>query len=182
MTRQYHSESINPRQVAIELIAAFVAATLALLAVISFRGVTILVIRWYLLALGAFAILALYRVIAGSSPLRGRSAFDRALEPTTLDTDRPERLQDIERHVYLAHIDSSEFHYRLAPLLREIASYRLASHRSVPAEQVPTAARALLDRHIYDLLWPGEDKPTDRREAGIKVNDVKAILQAVEEL
>lgn len=182
MTQQYSYEDINLRGLMIGLIAASVAATLGLIAALSFHAVTIIAIRWYLLALGAFAIIALYRVIARTYPIRGRSAFDRALESEKITPDRPERLQDLERQVYLAHIDSSEFHYRLVPRLREIASYRLASRRSVALERAPVAARALLGDQVYDLLWPVEDKSIDRRGPGVAVGELQAMLRAIEEL
>ncbi len=182
MTQQYGPENINVRGLIIGLIAASVAATLALIGVLSFLGMTIIAIRWYLLALGAFAVIALYHVIARTYPRRRRSAFDRALEPVTVEHERPERLQALERQVYLAHIDSSEFYYRLAPLLRDIASYRLTSRRNVPAERVPAAARALLGAQIYELLWTVEDTSIDRRGPGIDMGELQAILQAVEEL
>lgn len=181
MTR-YYWPGVRMRGLVIGFIAAAVAATLALIAALALHAVTTVAIRWYLLALGVFAIIALYRVIAGSYPVHGRSAIDSALENEPIVPDRPERLQDLERQVYLAHVDASEFHYRLAPLLRELVSYRLASHRSVPSEGIPAAARTLLGADIYDLLWPGKDKPVDRRGPGIDVRRLQAIVRAVEEL
>lgn len=184
MTRPLTYDDRNVRSTAAGLLVASVAATLALTAIVSLRpAAATAALQWYPLALGVFAIVGIYRIIAGAYPTRSRTAFDRAVDRERhVSPERPERLEALEGYVRVAQIDSAGFRMRLLPVLRATASYRLASRRRITVDTQPAAARHALTPDIYDELWGPDNDVRDRRGPGANLSQLTALLHALEEL
>jgi len=54
-----------------------------------------------------------------------------------------------------------DLHYRLRPLVREIAAARLARHHGVELESQPERAHTLVGRRTWELVRPEREPPDD---------------------
>lgn len=119
----------------------------------------------YELTLAAIAVGALVSSFRSFEPQLGmRSPFER-------DPERPEEpqpiaeLDRIDRLVVLGGANEFDLHYRLRPLLRQIATERLHDLYGIDLDREPERARPLLgdelwavvrsDREVGRRSWPG---------------------------
>ena len=139
-----------------------------------------LVLRWYLLFVGAIGVIVAIRVIAARYPVLWRSSADRAKDQPTLD-ELPQRLRAINRLVTRAGWDAAGFELELRPILRAIAAQRLLTYRTIDIDKDPAAARAILGERVWTLLTPANLEMA-RRAKGIDPDDVRAAVEKLEEL
>ena len=106
----------------------------------------------YELAAGGVAILALIRQFRLLEPYRSRrSPFERASEEPEPSGAIPD-LDRIDRLVVLGSANSFDLHYRLRPLLRELASARLHAQHGVDLDRDPRRARRLLGDELWEVV------------------------------
>jgi hypothetical protein len=105
-----------------------------------------------------------------------------ALDAPAETPERPPELARVEREVALGVGNSFYEHYRLRPLLREIASQRLESRFAVDLDAARGDARAALPEHAWELLDPERKPPRDRHAAGMEIERLHAIVDALERL
>lgn len=139
-----------------------------------------LVLDAYLLFVGALALLILVRVTSVALPRTGRSLFADALREVPVATARPAELETLERRLLLATETAFEVHYRLRPLLREIAAHRLASHRGIDLDGDPDAARDALGPEAWELVRPDREPPAERLGPGHPLSRIRAAIEALE--
>jgi hypothetical protein len=77
---------------------------------------------------------------------------------------------------------SFDFHYRLRPRLREIASARLSSRRGILLDASPDAARSALGDETWELLRADRPAPEDRRAPGLATTELRAVVDSLEAL
>jgi hypothetical protein len=163
--------------------AGAVFATLVLFAALAFRPVGAAVaLDGYVLLLGGVVLLALVRVTTETDPDALRSPYEQALEPPADSRERPPELARVEREVALGVANSFYEHYRLRPLLREIAAQRLESRLAVDLDAPRREAREALPEHAWELLHAERDPPRDRHASGMPVERLRAIVDALERL
>jgi hypothetical protein len=127
-----------------------------------------------MLAIGLGAALGRLRRLVPRRP----SAFDAAFTSISLTPARPTSLARIERAVTLATGTAFDVHFRLRPVLRDVAN-GLLLRRGVDRDRSPERARALLRPETWELVRPDLLPPDDRTAPGIPIT---AIEQAVEDL
>jgi hypothetical protein len=108
----------------------------------------------YVLFLGAVAVGAL----VGSFRTLEPEAWQRS--PFERDPEKPERppplaeLERIDRLVVLGAANEFDLHYRLRPLLRQLAGDRLYGRHGVELDRHPERARQLLGDELWELVRP----------------------------
>jgi len=148
----------------LRLIAAAAGAAIALLFPVE-RG---LVVRVFLLVAGGLALEALVRALAVAEPLRRRERRSRGRR------ERPEDLARLEDQVALAAANAADLHYRLRPVLREIAEERAAARGIVLDER--TAGEA------WELVRPDREPPREGAARGLPLAQLARVVDAVEQV
>ncbi|MEX2211106.1 MAG: hypothetical protein WD689_05015 [Gaiellaceae bacterium] len=160
-------------------IGASIAATIAAVVRADDRA---LVFDVYLLFVGGLVLLVLVQATATALPRSGRSRLERALRPQSRPAARPEDLASLERRLTFATETAFEVHYRLRPVLRQIAQYRLSSHRGIELDDDPEEAREVLGPSAWELVRPDREPPADRLGPGHPLPDLRAAVDALERI
>jgi hypothetical protein len=92
---------------------------------------------------------------------------------------RPEQLARVERIASLSSASTFDVHYRLRPLVRNIAQARLA-RRGVDLELQPDAARAIVGDRVWELIRPDIEPPPDRHARGLDRDELRQLVEALE--
>lgn len=163
------------------MVAAAVTATiwagLVVLAAPSWAATVAHVWLAVVLALGLAA--ALERILRAVP--RRPSSFDAAFAATPTTAARPASLARVERSVALATGTAFDVHYRLRPLVREIAS-GLLLRRGVELERRPERARELLGPAVWELVRPDRPAPDDRASPGLEIASIERAVDDLERL
>jgi hypothetical protein len=160
-----------------------IVATLLLFGVLAFRPVSAeLALDAYVLLLGAIALFALVGATTESHPDANRSPYEQALETPQPSAERPRELSRVEREVSLAVASSFYEHFRLRPLLRELAGQRLENRFASELDTPRREARESLPEDAWQLMDPERPPPRDRHASGIEVARLRAIVDALEKL
>ncbi len=88
----------------------------------------------------------------------------------------------LEREVYLSLGSSFYLHHRMRPVLREIAAHRMLTKHGVDLDGKPEAAAALLGEPAWSWLRPDRSEPRDRWATGPQVDELHAVVDAVERI
>jgi hypothetical protein len=130
----------------------------------------------YLLFVGALGLLVAGRLAVPPRPERGRRRRRRRRS-----RDVPEDLARLEGQVSLASASAFDLHFRLRPLLRELAASRLA-RRGIDLDAEPGAAQSLLGEEAWELVRADRPEPTDRRAPGFPPARLDAVVTAIERI
>ena len=161
---------------------AFLGAVGALIAAGVRPGDRGLVLDAYLLFAGGLALLVLVHLTRTVLPTAGRSRFERVLRAPPRPRPRPDALGSLARRVLLATETAFEVPYRLRPLLREIAAYRLSARRGIDLDADPEAARDALGAEAWELVRPDRPVPPDRLGPGLRLSDLRAAVHSLERI
>jgi hypothetical protein len=125
-----------------------------------------LLVEVYELLLGAIAVGMLVSSFRTLEPQAWvRSPFDR--EPEKPDAPPPiAELDRIDRLVVLGAANEFDLHYRLRPLLRQLAADRLYARHAFDLDREPERAQSLLGDELWDLVR-ADRKPGKRTGVGI---------------
>ncbi len=141
--------------------AVLLATTILLVLVVLVPSRRSLFIGIYELVLAAIAIGTLVRSFRMFEPQAWmRSPFER-------DPERPEQQQPIaeldriDRLVVLGAANEFDLHYRLRPVLRQVAVERLHGLRGIDLDGDPERAKRLLGDELWELVRP--DRKVGRR-------------------
>jgi hypothetical protein len=93
---------------------------------------------------------------------------------------RPAGLEQAERIVVLAAVNSFDLHLRLRPRLQAIAEHRLASRRGLRLDS--REAREALGEELWELLRPERPSPDDRFAPGLPLAGQRAALDRIEKI
>lgn len=178
-----HSETTNPVRRTLTLSAVAVAvATVALILV----GLTVpfhlaAAVRWYCVALGSIASVALLRLTFTRFPVMWQTEpWPAALSARPL-REEPSRPRLIRRAVARAAWDPVGSRSQLSPILRGIAAQRLATYRRIALDQQPGAARAVLGDRTWALLTfdASTDAPGDAASELSGLHTAVEVLEAL---
>jgi hypothetical protein len=133
----------------------------------------------YLLVLGAIAVFAAVLITREAFPLDRGSALAAALKREPRAPLRPHELERLEREVTLGTSSAFDLHYRLRPILREVAEQRVADRHGLRLDRGGGEVEAALGEELWELVRP-DRKPPERRWAG--GIDEEAVRRAVERL
>jgi hypothetical protein len=157
-------------------------ATVALLVLRSvFPGRQALELDVYVLFVGALAILTAVLAAQRALPVSTSSAIAEALEREPVEVRRPPDLERTERLVTMAASTSFDLHYRLRPILREVAEQRLNDRRGMRLDDDPEAENAL-GRELWEIVRPDREPPGKRFAPGLEPDALCAAIARLEDL
>jgi hypothetical protein len=135
----------------------------------------------YVLALGGLALLAVSSALGRVAPREDESLLEEALEPEPPEEARIAGLERLEREVALAASREFDLHYRLRPVLREIAAARL-ERRGARLDSDGPRARELLGDELWSLTEPDREPPSNRQAPGIGFEELERTVERLERL
>jgi len=165
--------------------SALVALALVALAFVSFifPGRRHIALDVFVLFVGALGLFAAVRVTRGASPdVHVASLTDELDDPLDVLPQRPAELERLEREVYLSVGSSFYLHHRLRPILREVAANRLLLRHGCDLDKRPEEAHALLGDTAWEWLRPERPEPRDRWAPGPPLEELTAVVDAVERI
>ena len=149
------------------------------LALVFLPGRRELALDLFLLLIAAGAILALVRALSAVAP---RAPVRRyGLRPAR-STQRLAELDRTERAVLLSASTTFDTHYRLRPILREIAAQRLATRRGLSLDSDLEESRALVGETTWELVRPDREPPELRFAPGITAPQLREVVAVLERI
>ncbi|HYX89390.1 MAG TPA: hypothetical protein VE753_08475 [Gaiellaceae bacterium] len=136
----------------------------------------------YLLVLGAIAVFAAALATRDAFPLDRGSALAAALEREPRGALRPHELERVEREVTLGTSTAFDLHYRLRPILRDVAEQRLADRRGLRLDRGGREVEAALGGELWGLVRPDRAPPEKRWAPGIGEDAVRRAVERLESL
>ena len=133
----------------------------------------------YVLVVGALAVLAAVLAAQREIPVSTTSAVAEALEREPPEALRPPDLERTERLVTLATTTAFDLHYRLRPILREVAEQRLADRRGIRLDDDPEAEDAL-GPELWEIVRPDREPPGKRFAPGFEPDSLRAAVARLE--
>jgi hypothetical protein len=156
------------------------ASVVLLVALLALPGRAEVAVHVYTLALAAFGLAHLLRVLRGSLPPQRPSVVDAALRPRRHALARIPELDRIEREVTLGLATAFDLHFRLRPTLRRIASELLRSRRGIDLDREPAAARRVLGDETWELVRPDREPPDERFGPGLDLPRLRTVVASLE--
>jgi hypothetical protein len=135
----------------------------------------------YVLALGGLAILVLVSWLREIVPSKGQSELEDALGHRPAQPPRIAELDRLEREIYMGAARSFDLHYRLRPVIREIAGGKL-ERRGLSLDSGSDTVRGLLGDELWELVRPDREAPWDRQSAGAGVDEIRRTVERLERL
>ncbi|MBA2359302.1 MAG: hypothetical protein H0V84_12850 [Actinobacteria bacterium] len=134
----------------------------------------------WVLAFGAVGLATLVDATRSALPGPDRSPLDpSASTPEPAPLQVPE-LARVERIVALAQESAFDVHYRLRPLLREIAEHRLSTRRGIDLDTGADEAREALGESLWELVRPERERPSYHFASGLSLPELRATVEALE--
>jgi hypothetical protein len=135
------------------------------------------------LVAGATVVLAAVLAVQDAFPTAGTSALAAALKRRRApDPQRPPDLVAIERLVILAVATAFDLHYRLRPLLREIAAQRLADNRGLRLDAGGPRIERSLGEGLWELVRHDRPGPESRFGPGVRPQDLRRAIERLESI
>jgi len=159
-------------------IAAAIAAAASLLFGIDRTDI---VLDAYLVFVAGLLALATTRIVSGvfPSPL---GVVPRTLARTPRRYARPDSLRVTEDVVALAQADHFDLHFRLRPLLADIATAGLSARTGIDLQAAPERAEAELSRETWAIVRPDRPRPEGKGIRGIDNGSLSAVVAELERI
>jgi len=140
-----------------------------------------LVLLAYVLFVSAVALLVLAGRLRAALP--PATPFEELLAAAPWRVQPVGQLESIRQGLAAASWSRGELHYRLAPMIREIAAARLSRRHGVDLDRQPERARALIgDGRVWELAGPRRGPPENRRAGGWSRRELEELLDELEEI
>lgn len=135
----------------------------------------------YVLVLGGFALLVMSSALGQIAPREDESLLEEALHPEPPAEVRIAELERLGREVALATSREFDLHYRLRPVLRQIAAARL-ERRGATLDSDSPRARELLGDELWSLTEADREPPSNRQARGIGLEELERTVERLERL
>jgi len=136
----------------------------------------------FVLVAGAFAVLTAVLATRQAFPPAEGSALAEALEREEREPDRPPDLERTERLLTLASTTAFDLHYRLRPVLREIAEQRLADRRGLRLDTGGPKVEQALGHELWEIVRPDRVAPHRRFEPGASPETLASAVEHLESI
>lgn len=140
-----------------------------------------LVLDVYVLTLGGIALLAVSSALGDVAPREDESLLEEEMKPEPQEPGRIPELDRLEREVALAASRDFDLHFRLRPVLREIAQSRL-ERRGVQLDSESPRVRELLGDELWELTAADREPPAYRQAPGLPLEDLERTVVRLERL
>ena len=148
------------------------------LALIFLPGRRGLAVDLFMLLIASGAVVALVRALSAVAP---RAPLSRSV-PASRGTQRLPELDRTERAVLLSASNAFDVHYRLRPILREIAAQRLSTRRGLSLDVDTAASRAVVGEETWELVRPDREPPQLRFGPGIAAPQLREVVAVLERI
>jgi hypothetical protein len=135
----------------------------------------------YVLFLGALGAALLTRATSRAFPASATSRVDEARARPRPPEPVVAELQRIERELAMSLQSAFDTHYRLRPLLRELAASPLGQ-RGLDLDGSGGRAEQFLGSELWQLVRPDVERPSDHHAAGVPIAAVERAVRALEAL
>lgn len=135
----------------------------------------------YVLVLGAIGLLTMISWLRQLAPREQASRLAAALDPRPPEVPRIPELDRLERELYMSAARDFDLHYRLRPLVREIAVARL-ERRGLRLDSGSAAVHELLGEDLWALVRPDRPAPSDRLAVGPGLASLRQAVETLESL
>jgi hypothetical protein len=115
-------------------------------------------------------------------PRSGRSAIAEALETEPRKAVPPPDLDRTERVLSMSTNAAFDVHFRLRPILREIAEQRLTDRRGLRLDSGDRRVREALGDEVWELVRPEREAPSQRFGQGIAPERLERVIERLETL
>ena len=135
----------------------------------------------YVLTLGGIALAVLSSALGVVAPREAASPLEEAMAPERREPARIAELDRLEREVELAASRDFGVHFRLRPVLREIAQSRL-DRRGVRLDSESPRARELLGDELLALTAADREPSAYRESPRLSFEGLERIVDRLERL
>ncbi len=163
------------------VLLAVVGAIAAAVAVLLGVDRTDIVLDAYLVFVAGLLALATTRIVSGAFP-GPRGVVPRTLARPPRRYARPESLRVTEDIVALGQADHFDLHFRLRPLLADVATAGLAARTGTDLLASPERAEAELSPETWSLVRPDRPRPEGKGVRGIDTGSLSAIVGELERI
>jgi hypothetical protein len=132
----------------------------------------------FLLLIASGATVALVHALSEVAP----PTPARRAKPRRRVSQRLAELDRTERAVLLSASTAFDLHYRLRPILREIAAQRLATRRGLTLDADTGASRAVVGEATWELVRPDREPPELRFAPGIQARQLREVVAVLERI
>ena len=135
----------------------------------------------FVLVLGVLGLLVLAAELRRLAPSAEVSLVEEALEPEPAEERPIADLHRLERELSMASARQFDLHYRLRPVLRDIAGARL-EQRGLALDSGRPIVRELLGDELFELTAADRDPPQNRLAPGPGVEGLDRTIARLERL
>jgi hypothetical protein len=135
----------------------------------------------FVLVLGCLGLAVLAAELGRLAPTAERSLVEEALDPDPVEERPIADLLRLERELSMASARQFDLHYRLRPVLRDVAAAQL-ERRGLALDSGRPAVRELLGEELFELTAPGREPPKNRLAPGPGVEGLDRTISRLERL
>jgi len=136
----------------------------------------------YVLTVGAMALLAAILATRRAFPQEEESAIAAALERDEPAAVRPPDLERTERMLTMAATTAFDLHFRLRPVLREVAEQRLADRRGLRLDSGDARVQAACGEELWEVVRPEREAPDHRSLPGLPAEALHRVVERLESI
>ena len=160
-----------------------VLATVALIVVLVVQpGRHELELDVYVLTVGAMALMAAILATRRTFPLEEASALAAALGQEERVAVRPPDLERTERMLSMAATTAFDLHFRLRPVLREVAEQRLADRRGLRLDSGDPRVQEACGEELWEVVRPEREAPDHRFLPGLDREALERVVARLESI
>jgi hypothetical protein len=135
----------------------------------------------FVLALGVLGLLVLSAELGRLAPSAEGSLVEDALEPDPVEERPIAGLLRLERELSMASARQFDLHYRLRPVLRDVAAARL-EQRGLDLDSGRPVVQELLGDELFELTAADREPPKNRLAPGPGVEGLDRTIARLERL
>ncbi len=135
----------------------------------------------FVLVLGGLGLVVLAAELRRLAPTTERSLVEEALEPEPAEERPIADLLRLERALSMASARQFDLHYRLRPILRDVAAARL-EQRGLDLDSGRPAVQELLGDELFELTAPDREPPANRLDPGPGIEGLDRTIGRLERL
>jgi hypothetical protein len=135
----------------------------------------------FVLVLGGLGLVVLAAELGRLAPTAERSLVEEALEPEPVEERPIADLLRLERALSMASARQFDLHYRLRPILRDVAAARL-EQRGLDLDSGRPVVHELLGDELFELTAPDREPPANRLAPGPGIEELDRTIGRLERL
>jgi hypothetical protein len=136
----------------------------------------------YVLLVGALAVFTVVLITREAFPPSAGSAIAAALEVEPQEPVRPPDLERTERLLTLSSSTAYDFHFRLRPILRDVAEQRLADRRGLRLDAGGPEVEEALGEELWELVRPDRESPKERFAPDVDRETLERVVERLESI